>query len=738
MVTTTFDKLNVPMSTYLLAFFVSDFKAATNDAATVTQRVFAREDAIPETGFALESGVNILEALEKYLDYSYEFPKMDQVAVPDFAAGAMENWGLVTYREEYLLSTESTAKLSRQNEKIATIVAHEYAHQWFGNLITPTWWSSIWLNEGFATFFEYYGTDLAYPDFKMMELFITNLQSVMVTDSTGSARAMTVDEDSILTPTQISNLFDTIAYAKSGCVIRMMHAALTDATFKSGITQYLNDKKHSDAFQADLFNNLQKAVTAANNLPSGQTVNTIWKTWSEQSGYPVLNVAVTEDNLEISQKRYFLTSQTVADASIWWVPINIAVKKTADFTDTKPQYWLRPQVLSEKIPLADINLSPSEDWYIINKQQTGYYRVNYDEDNWTKLFAVLKGEQRGSIHHINRAQLVDDAFNFARSGLMKYTRLFDLLQYLPKEDAYLAWNAANSGYSYLNRMFYGAGLHSNLQRFIREGVQNIYKAHGVTESATETNYLNTYLRVVAINLACGSGDDTCKQAVAAKLKAEIDGTAQVESNLRTSIYCNAYRVGGEEVFNYLFKKLHESNNQAERTLLINALGCSDNADLLKKYLDSSILADNTLVDGVKVFYRIQERNRVITAAYANGPEGINAALTFVADNHAKIQELYMNPGSIISSTVSAIAQRVVAESHKTKVQESLTKLQTAGVVTEAYSTAILDSIAVNNAWADTYNKEITDFLADYYNGASTVVVSTMLISFAVVLNYLFN
>lgn len=738
MVTTTFDKLNVRMSTYLLAFFVSDFEAATNAAPRVTQRVFARKEAIPETGFALESGVKILEALETYLAYNYEFEKMDQVAVPDFAAGAMENWGLVTYREEYLLSTESTAKLSRQNEKIATIVAHEYAHQWFGNLITPTWWSSIWLNEGFATFFEFYGTELAYPEYKMMQLFITNLQSVFVTDSTGSARAMTLEEDSILTPTQISNLFDTIAYAKSGCVIRMMHAALTEPTFKNGITQYLNDKALSDSSQSDLFDNLQKAITPANNLPAGQTVNSIWGSWSMQSGYPVLNVAVTETNLEIKQERYFLTKPATPDTSLWWVPINIVGSKTPVFTDTKPDYWLPQQTTALQIPLADIKLDPNEDWFILNKQQTGYYRINYDENNWSKLFAALKGESRSSIHNINRAQLVDDAFNFARSGDMTYVRLFELLQYLPTEDDYLPWNAANSGYNHLNRMYYGSDLHENLQRFIRESAEEIYKTFGVSEKADETNYLNTYLRVVGINLACGSGNDECKTDVAAKLKAEIDGTAVVESNLRTAIYCNAYRVEGATVYNYLFKKLHESNNQAERTLIINALGCTDNAELLQKYLDSTILADNAVVDGVQVFYRIQERNRVLTAAYNNGPAGIIAALTFMADKSADIQRLYMNPETIITSTISAISQRVVADSHKTKVQESLTKLQAAGVTTEAFSTGILANIAVNNAWADTYHTEIKDFLVDYFNGASTVVVSTMLISFAVVVNYMFN
>lgn len=726
------------MSTYLLAFFVSDFQAATNADAKVTQRVFARTEAVPETGFALESGVNILEALEAYLGYEYEFEKMDQVAVPDFAAGAMENWGLVTYREEYLLSTESDAKLSRQNEKIATIVAHEYAHQWFGNLITPTWWSSIWLNEGFATFFEFYGTELAYPEFKMMEIFITNLQSVFVTDSTGSARAMTLAEASILTPTQISNLFDTIAYAKSGCVIRMMHAALTEPTFKDGITQYLNDKALSDAFQADLFDNLQKAITPANNLPADQTVNSIWETWSMQSGYPVLNVVVTEENLEITQERYLLTKPTTPDTSSWWVPINIVVSKTPVFTDTKPDYWLPPQAAAIQIPLADIDLNAEEDWYIINKQQTGYYRINYDENNWNKLIDALKSESRTSIHNINRAQLVDDAFNFARSGDMSYVRLFDLLQYLPEEDDYLAWNAANSGYSYLNRMYYGADLHENLQRFIREGIENIRESIGVSESATETNYLNTYLRVIAINLACSSGSDECKADVTAKLEAEIAGTAVVESNLRAAVYCQAYRVGGETVFDYLFKKLHESNNQAERTLLINALGCTDDAELLKKYLDSSILADNTVVGDVQVFYRIQERNRVLTAAYSNGPDGIIAALTFMADNSEDIQRLYMNPETIITSTISAISQRVVADSHKTTVQESLTKLQAAGVTTEAFSTGILANIAVNNAWADNYNEEIKDYLYEYFNGASTVVVSSVLISFAVLVNYMFN
>lgn len=202
------------MQTYLLAFIVSDFSFTSKTVEGYTpQRLFARPQAIRhfEGDFGLDTGIKVLTDLEHYLNVPYSLPKMDQVSIPDFAAGAMENWGLVTYREEVLLYNPQRTALSGKHQ-IATIIAHEYAHQFFGDLVSPEWWSYLWLNEGFATLYEYTTIAAVYPEFSSIDFMIRDaVQYSLVTDALDTTRAMTTDAQS---PAQISDLFDDIAYEK--------------------------------------------------------------------------------------------------------------------------------------------------------------------------------------------------------------------------------------------------------------------------------------------------------------------------------------------------------------------------------------------------------------------------------------------------------------------------------------------------------------------------------------------
>jgi aminopeptidase N len=216
MVTTIF-QVTPLMSTYLIAFVISDFNFITNrnirEPSELLQNVYGQPNAIAngEADFALEAGIKIMKKMEEYFGFPYTLPKMDQIGIPDFSAGAMENWGLVTYNEMYLYYDNGTSPF-QQLDWVASIVAHEYAHQWFGNLIALRWWDVLWMNEGFATLYEFMSTDTVFPEWRMHDMMVVNiLQTVFNRDASESTRPMTYYLES---QNEVERLFDFVAYDK--------------------------------------------------------------------------------------------------------------------------------------------------------------------------------------------------------------------------------------------------------------------------------------------------------------------------------------------------------------------------------------------------------------------------------------------------------------------------------------------------------------------------------------------
>lgn len=233
------------MSTYLVAMVVCDFdyiERMTKDHVRV--RVYTQKGFIHQAEFALDCAVRILEWYANYFAISYPLPKLDMIAIPDFAAGAMENWGLVTYRQVSLLydREHSTTKVMQH---IAYIVAHELAHQWFGNLVTMEWWTHLWLNEGFATWVGWRAVDHLFPEWHIWTQFITNeANRGLELDSLKSSHPIEVD---IMRASEIDEIFDAISYAKGACVIRMLVAYLTELGFQTGVQAYLKAYQYSNA-----------------------------------------------------------------------------------------------------------------------------------------------------------------------------------------------------------------------------------------------------------------------------------------------------------------------------------------------------------------------------------------------------------------------------------------------------------------------------------------------------------
>lgn len=366
---------SVPMSTYLVAFMVSDFGFETSEKMknnNVTFRIWARKDALNQVEYAKEVGPKYLEYFENFFNIGYPLPKQDMVALPDFNSGAMENWGLITYREVYLLYDPQVSSTSSKHG-VSSVIAHELAHQWFGNLVTMKWWTDLWLNEGFATYMSALAVHHVHPEWNSLDdEAIDDLLSVFSFDSLESSHPVSVP---IGHPREIDQIFDTISYKKGSSIIRMMGLFLGEETLRKGVSNYLEKHKYCNAEQDDLWQSLTDVAHANGVLPKNLSVKTIMDTWTVQTGYPVVHVErlYGKNMVEIRQDRFLRNNIKLLKnvPQCWWVPISYTTQTEKNFNDTKPKHWL--SCTNEKqtfeVPQDD------DKWIIFNIQGAGRFYI---------------------------------------------------------------------------------------------------------------------------------------------------------------------------------------------------------------------------------------------------------------------------------------------------------------------------------------------------------------------------
>ncbi|MFQ9330244.1 MAG: M1 family metallopeptidase, partial [Streptococcus sp.] len=300
------------MSTYLLAFGFGALQGKTAKTQNGTEvGVFATvAQAANSVDFALDIAVRVIDFYEDYFQVKYPIPLSYHLALPDFSAGAMENWGLVTYREVYLLVDENSSAVSRQ--QVALVVAHELAHQWFGNLVTMKWWDDLWLNESFANMMEYVSVDAIEPSWNIFEDFqTTGVPHALQRDATDGVQSVHMEVNH---PDEINTLFDSaIVYAKGSRLMHMLRRWLGDEAFAKGLKAYFEKHQYNNTVGRDLWDALSDA--------SGKDVSSFMDTWLEQPGYPVVNAEIVDDTLILSQKQFFI-GEHEDKGRLWEIPLN--------------------------------------------------------------------------------------------------------------------------------------------------------------------------------------------------------------------------------------------------------------------------------------------------------------------------------------------------------------------------------------------------------------------------------
>uniref|UniRef100_A0A8C7K6N5 Aminopeptidase n=1 Tax=Oncorhynchus kisutch TaxID=8019 RepID=A0A8C7K6N5_ONCKI len=547
------------MSTYLLAFIVSDFDHITGSIENnnVLVRIWARRKAIAEGhgNYALNVTGPMLNFFERYYNASYPLSKSDQIALPDFNAGAMENWGLITYRETALLYDPAISSVGNK-ERVLTVVAHELAHMWFGNLVTLRWWNDLWLNEGFASYVEYLGADYAEPTWNIKEQTILNdVHKVFAVDALASSHPLSRKEEEVNQPDEISEMFNTISYSKGAAVLRMLSEFLTEPVFARGLSSYLNEFAFNNTVYSDLWDHLQKVRMS---LP--HTVHDIMNRWILQMGFPVVTIDTATGH--ITQKHFLLDPDSVVDRPspynyTWLVPI-----KWMKGGVEREQHWLL-----QETGISNASVSGSE-WVLANLNVSGYYRVNYDMDNWERLLNQLTTDHT-VIPLINRAQIVDDAFNLARAKVINTTLALRTTRYLSQERDYIPWESALRNLNYYILMFDRGQAYGVLQ--VGSHYNMIYHSFTVAK--------DLMFRVnVIVFLLFNDADFVFMQLF-------ID---RIHPNLKTTVYCNAIAAGGVAEWDFAWQMFKNATVATEAAKLRSSLACTKVPWLLNRYLDYSL------------------------------------------------------------------------------------------------------------------------------------------------------
>src|SRR6266699_3779852 len=381
------------MSTYLLYLGIGKFEEVKDRFNGVDYIVATVPGKSSGAKYPLGVARDSVKFFESYFGSKYNLPKLHLIAVPEFAAGAMENWGAITFREIVLLvDKDSSIRIKKQ---VAEVIAHEISHQWFGDLVTMKWWDDLWLNESFATFMAYKVVDSAYPQWKIWQDFVKNSTGgAMARDALNSTNPI---EAKVRSPEEIEELFDEISYGKGASILRMIEAYLGPDKFQKGVSKYLQQFRYSNASGRDLWDHLQQA--------SGLDVSHIMGEWISKIGYPVVKASLSQGKLVLEQERFLLSG--AREKQIWPIPVTITV-------DGKTQ-----QLLLDK-EKTEVKISNPKSLKL-NVDRTGFYRTDYRGSELQAL--VWAGELSG----LDRYGIANDAWAFLNSSRMSWKEYQDLL-----------------------------------------------------------------------------------------------------------------------------------------------------------------------------------------------------------------------------------------------------------------------------------------------------------------------
>ena len=573
------------MSTYLVAFIVGELEYIEKKTKEgVLVRAFATPGKKDQLAFALDVAVKALSFYQNYFDVPYPLPVLDMIAIPDFDAGAMENWGAVTFREAALLIDEKKSSLVNK-QWVALVVAHEFAHMWFGNLVTMEWWTHLWLNEGFACYIEYLAVNTLFPEWELWKQFaVMEHNDALGLDSLNSTHPI---EMPIESDKNVKEIFDEISYAKGASIIQMLATYLGPEVFRDGLRHYLKKHAYTNTVTEDLW--------AAFEEVSGQEVRKVMQNWTQKPGYPLLKL---DDQMKLTQSRFFSNismKEKAKDTTVWQVPLNMLL------TDNTTVPYLLQNI---------DDLLPYENLTKINAQETSFVRVLYNNTMYESLSREILDKKLSTV---DRMGILRDLFDASQAGYISSDVVLTMLSSYKKEDEYIVWSTIVSGLNALYNILYNTEAFDNFERFARNLLGEIVKKVG-WEKKEEESFSDVLLRSVVLYAAGKFGDTEVINKAKEMFEKYYVGEVSIDSDIRGVVYMLVAKNGTQKEWDKLVELYTKESLHQEKNRIMLALCGFSNLDLLQQTLDWSFLGK---VEFQAEAVRMQDKSRILLAMFGN-------------------------------------------------------------------------------------------------------------------------
>jgi puromycin-sensitive aminopeptidase len=554
----------IPMSTYLLAFVIGPLEPTDPvEVSAIPIRVWSAPGKGRLTRFALDAAAFSLRFFQEYYGVPYPGDKLDLIAIPDFAFGAMENLGAITFRETALLVDETSASHA-ELARVAHVVMHEIAHMWFGDLVTMAWWNGLWLNEAFATFMEVLAVDAWKPAWGRWDNFGVSRAAAFVTDGLRSSRPIEFD---VAAPKDAEAMFDVLTYEKGGAVVRMLEQYLGPTVFRAGVRTYLAAHQFANAETTDLW----KALGGA----SGQPIPQMMDGWIFRQGYPLVTVEAegTGETVRFSQRPFLYLNDGSDTTATWRVPITYRAR-------------VNDEVVHGRLLLSTrdghVSFPHKPDWVVANEGGHGFYRVRYGSE----LLIALLSAPAETMTPIERFNLINDAWAATLADMLPAADFLDLAAQFKAETDRYVWTPLVASLGYLARVV-PPDLRPYLERLVRDRLGDAAARLGWSPRSEESDLVRE-LRGEILRAMGTLGNDPQVQCVARERYASGETTSTLDPNVLTAVLGIVAHTGGETEYDEFLAHFKAAKTPQEEQRYLRALADFRPPDVIRRTLTLSL------------------------------------------------------------------------------------------------------------------------------------------------------